>query len=267
VRNLETALERIGLASAFFYTVPGPKMLWQFGELGYDFSINRCPNGNIDNGCRTDPKPIRWNYLEVPGRKKLFNLTSDLIYLKTNYEVFNTEVFDYQLEAPLKRVRLYSDELDVIVVGNFRVVPGNIRPIFNKRGMWYDYISGDSLMVTDTFMIMNLAPGEFRLYTDQRIERPSGDFTTSTIEPFFSDPDISLYPNPSYEKSFFLSGSIEGVGTIIVSDINGRQIAIREGIDLSESAAILLPPDLSSGVYIINVRHKQGSKTFKWILQ
>jgi pullulanase/glycogen debranching enzyme len=31
VRNQGTGLDRIELASAFFYTVPGPKMLWQFG--------------------------------------------------------------------------------------------------------------------------------------------------------------------------------------------------------------------------------------------
>ena len=27
-------------AAAFFFTVPGPKLMWQFGELGYDYSIN-----------------------------------------------------------------------------------------------------------------------------------------------------------------------------------------------------------------------------------
>ncbi len=54
IKNLATALERIKLAGAFFFTVPGPKMIWQFGELGYDYSIEY-------NG-RTGPKPIRWGY-------------------------------------------------------------------------------------------------------------------------------------------------------------------------------------------------------------
>ncbi|MEQ9230918.1 MAG: alpha-amylase family glycosyl hydrolase, partial [Cyclobacteriaceae bacterium] len=36
VRTVSTALERVKLASAFLYSIPGPKMLWQFGELGYD---------------------------------------------------------------------------------------------------------------------------------------------------------------------------------------------------------------------------------------
>ena len=39
IKNLNTALEREELAGAFYFTVPGPKMIWQFGELGYDISI------------------------------------------------------------------------------------------------------------------------------------------------------------------------------------------------------------------------------------
>ena len=40
IKSLNTALERMELAGAFFFTIPGPKMIWQFGELGYDFSID-----------------------------------------------------------------------------------------------------------------------------------------------------------------------------------------------------------------------------------
>ncbi len=52
IKDPKTAMERIKLASAFFYTLPGPKLFWQFGELGYDFSIDF--NGRVGN------KPIPW---------------------------------------------------------------------------------------------------------------------------------------------------------------------------------------------------------------
>jgi 1,4-alpha-glucan branching enzyme len=39
IKDPTTSLNRIKAASAFLYLVPGPKMLWQFGELGYDISI------------------------------------------------------------------------------------------------------------------------------------------------------------------------------------------------------------------------------------
>ena len=32
--NLEISLVRAELCAAFFFTIPGPKMIWQFGELG-----------------------------------------------------------------------------------------------------------------------------------------------------------------------------------------------------------------------------------------
>ncbi|HOP05301.1 MAG TPA: alpha-amylase family glycosyl hydrolase, partial [Tenuifilaceae bacterium] len=47
VKDLEVALERQKLAGMFFFTIPGPKMIWQFGELGYDYSINHCPDGTL----------------------------------------------------------------------------------------------------------------------------------------------------------------------------------------------------------------------------
>ena len=62
VRDLNMALKRIEMCAGFFLTAPGPKMIWQFGELGYDFSINRCVDGTINNNCRLDNKPIRWDY-------------------------------------------------------------------------------------------------------------------------------------------------------------------------------------------------------------
>ena len=42
IKTLATAFERNAMASVFFYTISGPKMLLQFGELGYDYSINTC---------------------------------------------------------------------------------------------------------------------------------------------------------------------------------------------------------------------------------
>ena len=67
IKDQETALRRMELAGAFFFTVPGPKMIWQFGELGYDFSI--------DYDCRVCNKPIRWDY-NTGKRKRLYQVWS-----------------------------------------------------------------------------------------------------------------------------------------------------------------------------------------------
>ena len=39
-KDKNTALSRVEAAASMFLTVPGPKMIWQFGELGYDVSID-----------------------------------------------------------------------------------------------------------------------------------------------------------------------------------------------------------------------------------
>ncbi len=88
VKDLSTALEREKIAGAFYFTVPGPRMIWQFGELGYDFSINRCTNGTISNDCRLSNKPIRWDYYDDPERKAVYDVWAKLIKLRLQEDIF-----------------------------------------------------------------------------------------------------------------------------------------------------------------------------------
>jgi hypothetical protein len=61
VRDTTVALDRLELGAAFLYTVPGPKMIWMFGEQGYDYSIDY--NGRVGN------KPLVWSeYMRDPRR-------------------------------------------------------------------------------------------------------------------------------------------------------------------------------------------------------
>src|SRR5437762_12483696 len=51
VQDVATGLSRNAMAAAFWAMQPGPKMLWEFGELGYDSSINLCSDGTTNNNC------------------------------------------------------------------------------------------------------------------------------------------------------------------------------------------------------------------------
>ncbi len=90
VKDLATALHRMKAANVMFYTIPGPKMLWEFGELGYDKSINTCQDGTVNSTCRLDPKPVLWSYLQDANRKSLSDHITDLLGLRKNYSVFTT---------------------------------------------------------------------------------------------------------------------------------------------------------------------------------
>ncbi|MGE5424502.1 MAG: alpha-amylase family glycosyl hydrolase, partial [Syntrophothermus sp.] len=141
-REMGLALKRQEMNAAFFYTVPGPKMLWEFGELGYDYSIN-------SNGGRLAPKPPRWDYLDDWKRKYLYNTVSALIHLKKTEPVFSTGDFSINASSPAKTIHLNGPDMKVTIAGNFDVNAMYVDPAFQNTGTWYDYFSGDSLNVTD----------------------------------------------------------------------------------------------------------------------
>src|SRR5207253_978387 len=86
VRPLDSALNRMKQAACFFIPVPGPKMIYEFEELGYDYTI--CYPGDQNNCHRTDPKPIKWNYLQYNPRFLLYKFFAALIDLKKQYTAF-----------------------------------------------------------------------------------------------------------------------------------------------------------------------------------
>ena len=195
-RELNTALERKELATVFFYMIPGPKMLWQFGELGYDFSINRCVNGTVNPNCRLDPKPIRWDYKENLQRKQLYDVTAAMIKFKTEYDLTRTTNYIHSLGDGKKFLRLNSDDLNAVVIGNFEVGARSLSPGFQHSGWWYDYITGDSLNVENTLMNIVLDAGEYRVYLDQKIGEP---IISGIEDPNQVIEDYSLFPNPASE--------------------------------------------------------------------
>ncbi len=37
--DINVRMKQLAANASFFFTAPGPKMVWQFGEMGYDVSI------------------------------------------------------------------------------------------------------------------------------------------------------------------------------------------------------------------------------------
>ncbi len=177
-KNFQIALDRIEAATAIFYSVPGPKMLWQFGELGYDKSIN-CENDITNGNCRLDRKPVAWtlNYDEDEDRLDLYNITSKMIKMKTEYpSTFNTNDFSYSLDGLVKRINLNDNagDFDVTVIANFDIVEKTVVPNFSKTGTWYSLLDNNSpTEVTNVSSSITLAPGEYRVYGSQPVIDPN----------------------------------------------------------------------------------------------
>ena len=66
VKDLNTALAREEAAAAIFLVTPGPKMIWQFEERGYDIPLT-FGGSNVSN------KPPHWEYMQDPNRKHLYD--------------------------------------------------------------------------------------------------------------------------------------------------------------------------------------------------
>lgn len=254
VTELNTALERMELASAFFYLIPGPKMIWQFGEVGYDFSINRCTNGSINDNCRLDPKPIRWDYKEDLQRKQLYDVTASLIKLKTDYDLTKTDTYSHSLVEGKKHIRLSSDDLNAIVIGNFEVGSRSIAPGFQHQGWWYDYITGDSINVENTLMNIVLTAGEYRVYLDEKVGDPA--IISGIEDPNLVIEDYRMYPNPVVEDlnvSISLKESQEVEATIY--DASGRLMRSQVlDLGVGENDIRFDLRDITNGLYFVTIR-------------
>ncbi|MBP9480488.1 MAG: T9SS type A sorting domain-containing protein [Parabacteroides sp.] len=182
-------LDRAAVNAAFLLTIPGPKMIWQFGELGYDISIN-------ENG-RTGRKPIKWEYLQDPDRADLHYTYSTLLALRNEYP----QVFASPTTESLRVTESYWDngrtvtlqhpDVDVVLVGNYNTTSASVTIPYTKTGTWYDVFTGDSYTVTDisTPAPATLPANSFRLLTSEK--------TTVDNETITLPAAAVVYPNPT----------------------------------------------------------------------
>jgi 1,4-alpha-glucan branching enzyme len=171
IQDTATALKREELAAAFLLTQPGPKMIWQFEELGYDYSINTCGDLTVNNNCRTDPKPIRWDYLQQTNRKELHDVYSALIKLRFNSSyadefISNTSQQDFS--GSFKWLTLNK----IVVVGNFDVTTQSGTVTFPGTGTWYDYLNGTTRVVSNVSQSFTLNAGEYHVFTRTAVALP-----------------------------------------------------------------------------------------------
>ena len=194
LRVLENAVNRNQLMTAFYFAIPGAKMLWQFGEFGYDLELNN---------DRLGIKPTKWEYLNDPQRLRLFKLYREMIKLKDQHEVFNNPASAaVNLSAGLKTIHLDHAAMDVFLFGNFNLGTLGAQQIsFPKQGKWYNYFTGEEVNVTSPQTTFGLRPNEFYLFTDKPLPKPESgilqqDFVTSIPE-VFPQGTFRIYPVPA----------------------------------------------------------------------
>lgn len=259
VRDLNIAAQRLAAAYAFLLMQPGPKMIWQFGELGFDISINQCPDGTINNECRTYPKPILWDYYLKSVRQQIFNAIRDVNALRQWYpETFRVTDFAYDFENRVKFLSIEGPELSCVIAWNTGLSPMNGTIGFPFSGTWYNYLTGESVMIGASLEKNEILPaGRYRLWTSLDLIPPSvTDPLISATNEIGSGQNakFNIYPNPATQKIM----------------INGKKLVLAEMYDLSGSliGQWKLDPSspeqsldvsvLKSGLYIVLARTTEG---------
>lgn len=270
-KSVPVALERMKAAGAFFYTIPGPKMLWQFGELGYDVSIfaneqAQLPPGNYgsDDRYRTSRKPIRWNYRADPARYNLYRTWSALMTLRKSDPLFTdiTSAVYFDAAGALKRVGIVKGSDEAIIYGNFGTTDLTGAPGFTKTGIWYDWATGAEVNVTNTTQQITLKPGTFVIYTTKRYPTPASGILVDNEENQPETPKHfglnAAYPNP-FNPSTTISYQLAAAGAVKIEvvDLAGRKIATLADLKSQTAGSHSIQWNASgvgSGVYLIRMQ-------------
>ena len=261
VSDLNTALHRIEAIQCFNLLLPGPKMLWQFEELGYDYSINTCSDGvTINDDCRTSAKPVRWDYRDVPERYRIHQVISGLCDLKTNHpDPFQTTNYNWDVGGYGKRLHLNGSTMNAVVVANFRVTELSMIPGFQHTGTWWDYFTGEAIQVDDVSAFMSFAPGEYHVYVDQELDFPA------SVPPVLENEsaDYAIYPNPANDQAIWEFNEFLTQPSVSIFDVTGKEVSAACSWNLlSNGQGISFKFDkIHSGVYVVQISDKQWVKT------
>lgn len=265
IKDLNVALSRIELVSAFFYTIPGPKMIWEFGELGYDYSINTCVDGSINNNCRLDPKPIRWDYKDVFLRQRIYDIDRALIQLRQQPALREGNLTISLANQFEKKMQFTHPDMDVVIAGNFYVGARDIAPGFTRTGRWYDYIGGDSLEVSDVNMTLPFEPGEYHVFTTRRIPLDF-EITTSLHQPEFSSLPLLIYPTINEGQfDILVPEDLIREPEMTITDLSGRRVNHEFTMEADRIQVTL--PGAAAGIYVINLVTGRNAYVGKVVVQ
>ncbi|GAB5565489.1 MAG: hypothetical protein Wins2KO_25520 [Winogradskyella sp.] len=259
VQNLNVALSRMSALAAVSVMVPGPKMIWHFGDLGMENSIFTCSNGTTNfpgdgdgNGdCKLDTKPQpQWvnDWLNDAVRSEVYADWARLHQLKIDEAVFEG---DYSITSGsfTPRIDIFDTNIptselrNVIILANFDVVNQTVSTNFPSgvTSTWYDLMdpTGNTTISNNTATI-SIPAGQFRILGNQ----PSTlSIQNEELVGF------KVYPNPT-STAFNVNAN---VSNIEIYSLTGKLVKSFKG-DFMQSDNFDIS-NLNTGMYIVKVEN------------
>ncbi len=267
--NLTNSIMRMSAIGATSILIPGPKMIWHFGELGMNNSIYTCENGTVNNetdpiagDCKlaTKPQP-QWtnNWLTDATRSVVYNNWSKFIDFKKNLPVFNGN-YTISPDGNNIRQRIYvydnslpSTELkNVVILANFSVAAQNITPDFPYTGTWYNLMDNSPITVSSTTAQINISSGGFRIYGNQP--------AVLKDEKFNFDTSFIIYPNP-INDAFAVSIDTK---KIEIYNVTGQLV---KSYNNKFSDELLSISNLQNGVYLVKVIDNNNNQATRKLIK
>ena len=272
VKNLNTALDRMKTFGAAFFTIPGPKMIWQFGELGYEFSINRCADGSINSGCRTDEKPIAFTlgYDTNTNRKSVYDTWAKIIGIRNAHQVFKSKTYTIESNnltndpnGLITRIYVYDNSINgmknVVVLANFATSAQSVVPYFPYTGQWQNLMDNTISNIASTTAPITLQPGEFRIFGNY-----SGSLSV-VDENAAHKLSLQIADNPVKNgMAKFIYHKVKN-GEIIIYDMSGKKM---DSFKLNNENGIYeLKTNYPTGTYLVHLKSETGTAIQKMMIK
>lgn len=275
VKDVATALQRQKAYGAVFLTVPGPKMIWQFAELGFDKSIYTCTDGvtvnNEDNtlpgDCKLDPKPSAFGlgYDSDGARKSVYDTWAKILQLRLSNEVFNTKTFTVESGNLMPRIYIWKDDAasalkNVVILANFTLTSQNIVPNFPYTGSWVNLMDNSSVPVSSTTAPITIEPGGFRIFGN------SSALATDEVGSAKNAVTLTLTQNPVTSGTANLRYTNAKNGTVAIYDLTGALIKTVKVTKDNGDEAISIS-GLKTGMYLIQLKSDKGVAVTKMLVK
>jgi 1,4-alpha-glucan branching enzyme len=248
-RDTSIALRRLEALMVKMLCIPGPKMLWQFNELGYPISIN-------ENG-RLGRKPMGFPYLRDLRRRRVMQAVADMNQARKRHEAFAQMTATLQTVDPMKSILVRDASCDYIYLGNFDVVSRTVPIPFTRKGRWYEFATSTDINVYLDNNTITLLPGEYRLYSTQSFRG-----LATSVDDDVDVRDLSIYPNPA--DDVVVIDVPDRAMEIIVLDVLGSVVR-RVDASIAGTSVNMPVDDLPAGSYSIVIR-RDASTTIKPLL-
>jgi 1,4-alpha-glucan branching enzyme len=271
--NEEARMARVPALIAFSQLLPGPKMLWQYGELGYDYSINYCQGGNISDDCRTGRKPNPWTlgWQKNQARMNAYKGACKVINLRTQHPAFfrdntvratncNKASWNEPRRIDVKYVKpqddpLAEDDINIIILANFSATntvstSGN----FPNTGVWYNYMTGEQITVSRTSKTLRLKPGELLILTSRHL-----DNDVAIEEAIDNENGCMVFPTITNDLITVVSAEVPDA--IQVYSLTGNLVASNQQTETVSLAHV------QKGTYLVRVQLGEKVSTHKIIKQ